>query len=449
MLSFRQRYLCTIDEGSDDHEDNRSCEHDNLEVEECIRFDVSSGSTARHANPDSDKADDAARDSTSEFIDERTYAEADSFIAMADLELAILDGVRDRHEDDEEDERLRQSEEACTDEGHRDIRAGTSIDEERDEHDRDRSEEELAAAELSRQSREQGNSDEADDRVDDTEDGELRSIADDVDEVVEVEVVDDVDADAVDEVSDSRPHELVVLRQDLEYVFRGSLRLVLTQCRFLLVRAKAEDDGTERCDTAADAGECEPTSRVTSTAVLVQREVEDDRHDDDRDEVGTEDGTDTGNRSRDIAFMRIEGKSRDHGPDSNVFCTVEDIHDEVDDGKQDQVERRVRDRQAAEVREQECQRDGCDERADDDPWFEAAPTRLRLIDQVADERIDEELKDTEHEDDRRDDTDHVSIVARVVRVEQVTRDENHEVRADHGVEHVMTKRAARIADALQ
>ena len=77
------------------------------------------------------------------------------------------------------------------------------------------------------------------------------------------------------------------------------------------------------------------------------------------------------------------------------------------------------------------------------------PTRLRLIDQVADERIDEEPEDTEHEDDRRDDTDHVSIVARVVRVEQVTRDENHEVRADHGVEDVMTKRAARIADALQ
>ena len=239
-------------------------------MEERVRLDVSSGSTARHADPDSDEADDAARDSTSEFIDERTYAEADSFIAMADLELAILDGVRNRHEDDEEDERLRQSEEACADECHRDIRAGTSIDEERNEHDGNGSEEELAAAELSRQSWEQGNSDQADDCVDDTEDGEFRSITDDVDEVVEVEVVDDVDADTIDEVSDSRPHELIVLRQDLEYVFCRSLRLVLTQCRFLLVRAEAEDDGAERCDTAADAGKCEPTSRVTSTAVLVQ-----------------------------------------------------------------------------------------------------------------------------------------------------------------------------------
>lgn len=116
MLCLRQRYLCTIDEGSDDHEDDWSCEHDDLEMEECVRLDVSSGSTARHADPDSDEADDAARDSTSEFIDERTYAEADSFIAMADLELAILDGVRNRHEDNEEDERLRQSEEACADE---------------------------------------------------------------------------------------------------------------------------------------------------------------------------------------------------------------------------------------------------------------------------------------------------------------------------------------------
>ena len=74
---------------------------------------------------------------------------------------------------------------------------------------------------------------------------------------------------------------------------------------------------------------------------------------------------------------------------------------------------------------------------------------LRLIDQVADERIDEELEDTEHEDDRRDNADHVSIMTRVVRMEQVTRDKNHEVGADHSVEDVMTKRAARIADALQ
>ena len=40
-------------------------------------------------------------------------------------------------------------------------------------------------------------------------------------------------------------------------------------------------------------------------------------------------------------------------------------------------------------------------------------------------------------------------MARVVRVEQVTRDKNHEVGTDHGIEHVMTERAARIADALQ
>ena len=215
------------------------------------------------------------------------------------------------------------------------------------------------------------------------------------------------------------------------------------------MRAEAEDDGAERCDTAADAGKCKPTGRVTSTAVLVQREVEDNRHDDDRDEVGTEDGTDTGDRSRDITFMRIKGKSRDHGPDCNVLGAVEDIHDEVDDGEENQVERRVRDRQAAEVREQESQRDGCDESADDDPWFKTAPARLRLIDQVADERIDEELEDTEHENDRRNNADHVGIMTRVVRVEQVTRDKNHEVGADHSVEDVMTKRAARIADALQ
>ena len=449
MFCFSQRNFCTIDERRENQEDDRASEHNELEVEQGIRRDICSGSTARHADPDSDQADDAARNSTSEFINERTYAEADSFIAVTNLELAILDRVRNRHEDNEEDKRLRQSEEACTDKSHRDIRAGQRVNDERYEHDANRCEEEFAAAEFRRESWEQGNSDQADDRVDDTEDGEFRSIADDIDEVIEVEVVDDVDADTINEVCDSRPHELVVLRQDFEYVFCGSLRLVLTKSTVLLMRAKAEDDSTERCDTAADAGECEPASWVTGTAVLIQREVKDNRHDDDRDEVGTENGTDTGNRSRDITFMGIKGKSRNHGPDSDILSAVEDIHDEVNDGEQDEVQRRVRDRQAAKVREQQCQRDGCNEGANDDPWFKTAPTGFRLIDEVADERIDEQLQDTEYEDDRRNDADHVSIMTRAVRMEQVTRDEDHEISTDHGVEDVMTKRAARIADALQ
>ena len=89
----------------------------------------------------------------------------------------------------------------------------------------------------------------------------------------------------------------------------------------------------------------------------------------------------------------------------------------------------------------------CDESADDDPWFEAAPARLRLIDQVADERIDEELEDTEHEDDRRDDADHILVMTRVAGVEEVARDENHEIRREHRVKHIMAERAACVSDA--
>ena len=366
---------------------------------------------------------------------------------MAELQLAVLDGVRDRHEDDEEQQRLRQGEQTSADERHRDIRTAHRIDDERKDHDEDRGKEQLAAAELRRQCREESNSNQADDRVDDAEDRELRGITNDIDEVVEVEVVNDVDAEAIDEVSNRHPEELVVLRQDFEDVFCRRIRLVLAQRAVLLLRADAEDDGAERCDAAADAGESKPAGRIARAAILIDGEIEDDRHDDDRDELATENGTDTGNRRRDLALMRIERQRRNHGPDGDVFRAVENVHDEVNDCKENQIRRRARSRKAAEVREERGERNRCNERADENPGLETAPARLRLVDDVADERIDEELCDAKDEDDRRDNADHVLVMARIAGIEQVARDENHEVRREHCIEYVVTERAAGICDA--
>ena len=447
MLFFRQRDFRAIDEARHDEEEDRHSEHDELEVPEAVRRDVGGRGAARHADPDGDHADDAARDGACELVNERTHAEADRFVAMAELQLAILDGVRDRHEDDEEQQRLRQGEETSADERHRDIRAAHRIDDERKDHDEDRGKEQLAAAELRRQCREESNSNQADDRIDDAEDRELRGITNDIDEVVEVEVVDDVDAEAIDEVRDGHPEKLVILRQNFEDVFCRRVRLVLAQCAVLLLRADAEDDSAERCDAAADAGESKPAGRIARAAILIDGEIEDDRHDDDRDELAAEDGTDTGDRRRDLALMGIERQRWDHRPDGDVLCTVENIHDEVNDCKEDQIRRRARSREAAEVREQCRERDRCDERADENPRLETTPARLRLVDDVADEWIDEQLCDAQHEDDRRDNADHVLVMARVAGIEQVARDEDHEVRREHCIEYVVTERAACVCDA--
>ncbi len=145
--------------------------------------------------------------------------------------------------------------------------------------------------------------------------------------------------------------------------------------------------------------------------------------------------------------MGVERKCRNHGPDGDVLRAVEDIHDEVNDCKENQIRRRARCRKAAEVREQSCERNRCDEGANENPGLETTPARLRLVDDVADERIDEELCDAEDEDNRRDNADHVLVMARIAGIEQVARDEDHEVRREHCIEYVVTERAACVCDA--
>ena len=366
---------------------------------------------------------------------------------MTELELAILDGVRDRHEHDEEDQRLRQREKAGAKERHIDVRAAQRVDHKRYDHDGNRGEEELAAAELRREHRKRCNGEQADDRVDDAEPGELRSVADDIDEIIEVEVIDDVDADAVDEIGDGRPEQLVVLRENFEHILRRGIRLVLAQRRVLFLRADAEDDGAERCDAAADAGKREPACRIARTAVLIDGEIEHDRHDDDRHEIRAEHRADTRDRRRDLTLMGVKGQRRNHGPDGDILRTVKDIHDKVNDCEKNQIKCRIRDRQPAEIREEQRERDSGDKGANEHPGLEAPPARLRLVDDVADERVDEKLRDAQDEDDRRDDADHILVMTRVAGVEEVARDENHEIRREHRVKHIMAERAACVSDA--
>ena len=139
---------------------------------------------------------------------------------MPEFQLPVLDRIRDRHEHDEEDQRLRQGEETCGKEGHDDARARHRVEYDAEEHDRHRAEEELAAAELHRQCREERDSEQPDNDVDDTEEGELLGVAEDVDEVVEVEIVDDVLSETEDEIGDRHPEELVVLEQDREHILK-------------------------------------------------------------------------------------------------------------------------------------------------------------------------------------------------------------------------------------
>ena len=138
---------------------------------------------------------------------------------MSELQLPVLDRVRNRHEHDEEDQRLRQGEQTCGKERHNDVRARHRVEHDAEEHDGNRSEEELAAAELLRQRREECHGEQTDDDIDHAEERKLLCIAKHIDEIVEVEIVDDILTENEDKVRNRNPEELIILDEHGEHIF--------------------------------------------------------------------------------------------------------------------------------------------------------------------------------------------------------------------------------------
>ena len=189
---------------------------------------------------------------------------------MAELQLPILDRIRDRHEHDEEDQRLRQTKEPCGKKRHNNARARHRIEHDTDEHHGNRTEEEPPTAELLRQRREECHGEQADDDVDDAEERELLRVAEHIDKVIEVEIIDDILPKTENKIRNRHPEQLIILDEDREHILERGLRLVLTQGRVLFLRPKAEDDRAKRCDGTADDRKRKPPRRVARAAVLVQ-----------------------------------------------------------------------------------------------------------------------------------------------------------------------------------
>ena len=366
---------------------------------------------------------------------------------MPELQLPVLDCIRDRHEHNEKDQRLRQSKETCGKEGHKDARARHRVEHNAEKHHRHRAEKEPAAAELLRQRREERDGEQPDDDVDDAEERELLRVAEHIDKVIEVEIIDDILPKNKNKIRNRHPEQLIILDEDREHVLERGLRLVLTQRRVLFLRPKAEDNRAECCDAAADDRKRKPPRRVARAAVLVQREIEHDGHDDRRDQLTAEHRADTRVGRRHLALTRVERERRDHRPDGNILCRVKNIHNEIEQCEEDEVEHRIRYRQPAHIREENRQRDRRDERAHDDPRLELAPTRLRLVNRIADKGIKKEFTDAQYKNDRRYNSDHIGIVLVIVGVEQIARDKDHEVCTEHSIEHIMSEGAAGIRDA--
>ena len=147
--------------------------------------------------------------------------------------------------------------------------------------------------------------------------------------------------------------------------------------------------------------------------------------------------------------MRVKGKGRYHGPNRDILCRIKNIHDKIQHCEENEIGQWTRQRKSAEVGKKKCQRNGRNDGARKHPRFELAPARLCLIDDISNKRIDKELAYTKHENDGRDDANHVNVPLLIIGLEQIARDENHKIGADHGIEHIMTKSSACITNALQ
>ena len=163
-------------------------------------------------------------------------------------------------------------------------------------------------------------------------------------------------------------------------------------------------------------------------------EVSDDRNDHDGQAVvadGAAEGTEGGVGG---ALMGVGGQRRDHAPIGDVAQGVEHVeHDEGDDEQHDE-QRGVDVHQAEQAGVDQHEQNGGNGAADELPWLETTPLGLGVIDDVAQQRIDEDLRDADDNHKAGDDADELGGERLVDPGEQRAGDVDDEVGAQRVVE---------------
>ena len=132
--------------------------------------------------------------------------------------------------------------------------------------------------------------------------------------------------------------------------------------------------------------------------------------------------------------MGVGGQRRDHAPIGDVAQGVEHVeHDEGDDEQHDE-QRGVDVHQAEQAGVDQHEQNGGNGAADELPWLETTPLGLGVIDDVAQQRIDEDLRDADDNHKAGDDADELGGERLVDPGEQRAGDVDDEVGAQRVVE---------------
>ena len=177
-------------------------------------------------------------------------------------------------------------------------------------------------------------------------------------------------------------------------------------------------------------------------------EVGDNRDDDDSDAVVADGTGERSQRGVGGTLMRVGGQRRNHAPVGDVTQGVEHVeHDEGDDEQHDE-QRGVDVHQAEHAAEDDGEQHGRDSTADELPGTEASPLGVGVVDEVAQQRVDEDLGDTDDHHEAGDDTDKLGRKRLVNAREQAAGDIDDEICAHRVVEGSLPQVAARVGDAL-
>ena len=146
--------------------------------------------------------------------------------------------------------------------------------------------------------------------------------------------------------------------------------------------------------------------------------------------------------------MGVGGQCRNHAPVGDVTQGVEHVeHDEGDDEQHDE-QRGVDIHQTEHAAEDDGEQHGRDGTADELPRTEASPLGGGVVDDVAQQRVDEDFCDTDNHHKAGDDADKLGRQRLVDAGEQAASHVHNKVRAHSVVEGSLTQVTACVGNAL-
>lgn len=247
------------DEAEDD-ENKRDVEGEGLERGDVGRGHVGCRSMTGHASREGNGTDRTVGHRAADLVEHGTHRQGDRLVALAVLQLAVLDGVGQRQNRGHLDELRRHIEEDQGDDDDRQVAGEQGKHRVADDHGDHAAGEQVATGNPAVENRVQRRHDESGDQRDDAGDGEGgRLVKHEHEEVVHHTGRDDV-CDGVQQVGQGDPQQLVVLEQRLERLERVAVLLGLgTQRAGAFLGAKGDGPGGNQAEERDDEAEGGPS----------------------------------------------------------------------------------------------------------------------------------------------------------------------------------------------